>query len=185
MQIIKGKLVTFRPATPDDRRQLYQWLAHSDLTARMLGAPLFPDAEIPTWEYFIEDYNLDFFNDINPDNGRSFIIEVNKEPVGHINYNQIDQVTNTVELDIWLRSSTYCNQGYGSDAINTLCNYLTRQLYCQKIILAPYARNKAAVRAYTKCGFAPANAPPNNFIPDYFDTVVMVKQMTPSIRQLF
>ncbi|MGV3588087.1 MAG: GNAT family N-acetyltransferase [Adhaeribacter sp.] len=183
MQVIQGKRVTLRPAKPEDRRQIYQMLAQSDLTVCMLGAPLFPVAEIPTWEYFVEDYNLSFFSDLNPDYGRSFIIEVNADPIGHINYNQIDRVTNTVELDIWLKSSAYCNQGYGSDAINTLCNFLNRQLYCQSIILAPPARNQAAVRAYTKCGFVPTQAPPGNFIPDYPDAVVMIKQMTPPSRQ--
>ena len=91
MRMIKGQKVILRPATPGDRRQIFEWLTQSDLTSKMIGPPDFADNSIPTWDYFIKDYNPHFFDDINPDRGRSFIIEVNGEHTGHINYNEIDR----------------------------------------------------------------------------------------------
>ena len=174
--MIKGANIKLRPATLSDRWNIYQWLALSDITAQMMGPPYFPGNPIPTWEEFVSDYKPHFFDDIDPDNGRSYIIEVNGEAVGQINYNEIDRSTNTVELDIWLAGRKYCNKGYGTDAINTLCSYLAEYLNCETFILAPSARNKAAIKAYEKCGFQLTYELPQHFIPDYPDTVVMMQR---------
>jgi RimJ/RimL family protein N-acetyltransferase len=178
MKTIKGQQVILRPATPADRRKIFEWLTQSDLSSRMIGPPDFPDNPIPDWEFFVNDYNPHFFDDIDPDKGRSFIIEINGGEVGHINYNEINRNTDSVELDIWLSGSKQCNKGYGTDAINSLCHYLTDHLNCRVFILAPSARNKAAVRAYEKCGFQPTTELPENFIPDYHDTVIMMKKIS-------
>jgi hypothetical protein len=74
--MIRGSLVTVRPAREHDRRAIYQWLAESDLTPSMLGPPNFPDAPEPTWDQFCEDYGPDFFDGTRQEVGRSFIIEL-------------------------------------------------------------------------------------------------------------
>lgn len=175
--MIKGEIITLRPAAIHDRRNIYNWLAQSDTTANMMGLPHFPDNPVPTWKEFDSDYDLYFFNDIDPDQGRSYIIEKDGEPVGHINYNEVDRANSCVELDIWLAGSKHCNRGYGPDAINTLCRYLGEQLNISTVFLAPSARNKAAVRAYEKCGFRSTGWVPANFIPDYPDAVVLVRAL--------
>jgi diamine N-acetyltransferase len=57
MTIIKGTEVILRPATPNDRRQIYEWLTQSDITSKMIGPPDFGDNPIPTWKDFMNDYN--------------------------------------------------------------------------------------------------------------------------------
>jgi RimJ/RimL family protein N-acetyltransferase len=175
--LLTGKTVQLRPAAIADQRSIFEWLAQSDITKFMLGAPDFNDHQPPTWKEFQADYVEEFFSDTNPEKGHSFIILVNNEAVGHINYNDIDRTTNTTELDIWLASQKYTRRGYGQDAILTLCRYLQLSLNCQRFILAPSARNVNAIRAYVKCGFIETNEIPGNFIPDYKDTVVMMKKI--------
>jgi len=175
---IKGKKISLRPACFQDRKNIYDWLANSDITSCMLGPPHFPDNPIPTWEEFVDDYNPLFFSDDDPSSGRSFIIIANDEDVGHINYNEVDRENSRVELDIWLKSSAYCNKGYGTDAILTLVDYLSKTLGCRKFIIAPSARNDRAVRSYEKAGFVRSEDIPENFIPDYKDTVVMIKNLS-------
>lgn len=176
--MIQGRIVHLRPATFDDRRRIYEWLAESDITHKMLGAPYFPDNEVPDWDYFVQDYNPHFFTDDDPEQGRSYIILAGDEEVGHINYNEIERTSKSVELDIWLAAQRYTGKGYGSDAINTLCEYLYQELGCTTFILAPSARNHDAVQAYRKCGFdLSTEPPPLGFIPDYNDTVVMIRRM--------
>jgi hypothetical protein len=82
--MIRGSLVTLRPASEDDRRAVYQWLAQSDLTASMLGPPDFTDVPAPDWEQFCTDYGTPFFDGTREEVGRSFIIEAD-QPVGHVN----------------------------------------------------------------------------------------------------
>lgn len=176
--MIRGEIIQLRPATLHDRRQIYEWLAHTDTTSQMMGPPFFPDQPIPSWEEFVSDYTTHYFEDNTPYLGRSFIIEANGIAVGHINYNTINNSTHIVELDIWLAGSKNCGKGFGTDAINTLCNYLNKVYSCNTFILAPSARNKAAIKAYEKCGFHQSRDKLLHFIPDYIDTVVMIKRVS-------
>jgi RimJ/RimL family protein N-acetyltransferase len=176
MTIIKGKLVSLRPATLRDRRNIFEWLAESDLTSKMLGPPHFPDNAAPSWGEFIADYTENYFDAANPQQGRSFIIESAGADAGHISYNLLDAETGTFEFDIWMASNSWCNKGLGTDAINSLCDYLEGAVLAKTFVLAPSLRNKGAVRAYQKCGFEPTDVPPPNFVPDYYDTVILVRK---------
>jgi RimJ/RimL family protein N-acetyltransferase len=180
--MIRGSLVTLRPAQECDRRAIYQWLAESDLTPSMLGPPHFPDAPVPTWDQFREDYGSHFFDGTRQEVGRSFIIEMEGKAVGHINYDGMDLVQGRAELDIWLSSSEVCGQGYGSDALMVLTRNLHETFGVAEFIMRPSRRNMRAIRAYAKAGFA--QLPLTNeqqariFGPgDYSDTVVMHKRL--------
>jgi RimJ/RimL family protein N-acetyltransferase len=175
-EIIPGLLVCLRPATLADRQPIFSWLAQSDLTAQMLGPPRYPDNLVPTWEEFVTDYVHYFFDGSQPLLGRCFIIEVNSEPVGQVNYSEI-WADGSTELDIWLRDSTCTGKGYGPDALQTLCRHLNQQFSCRTFFIAPSARNTPAVNAYGKAGFRPATQVPAWLVPDYDDTVVLVKNI--------
>ncbi len=175
---ITGKTVVLRPATLDDRQPIFDWLTNSDLTKFMMGPPVYPDSPIPTWQEFLNDYKEYFFDSSRPQMGRCFVIEVNSEPVGQINHDKISIADHSTELDIWLKSSKYINKGYGTDAIVALCNFLIDKFECKKFIIAPSRRNVAAIRTYEKAGFIETDEIHYNFLPDYNDTVVMIKTVT-------
>jgi RimJ/RimL family protein N-acetyltransferase len=175
IEIISCKIVTLRPETLKDRKPIFDWLTNSDITKNMMGPPDFPDSPIPTWEQFVIDYKKHFLDSSKPLLGRCFVIEVNSEPVGQINHDKINQADHSTELDIWLKSSKYINKGYGTDAINTLCDYLTNKFKCKKFIIAPSKRNFLAIRAYEKAGFNITNEIHQGFLPDYYDTVLMIR----------
>ena len=174
-EIIHGRLVTLRIATPVDRRPIFDWLTNSDLTSQMMGPPTYPDNKIPTWNEFIEDYKQYFFDSTQPLLGRCFVIEVNSEPVGQINHDKVYPPDNTTELDIWLKDSRYTSKGYGTDAIITLCNYLTKTLDCQKFTISPSRHNINAIKAYKKAGFSETDMTIDPSMADCHDAVVMIK----------
>ncbi len=41
--MIQGERVVLRPATEQDRRMIYKWLAESDITPSVMGPPYFLD----------------------------------------------------------------------------------------------------------------------------------------------
>lgn len=181
--LLQGQHVTLRPAALEDRRMIYEWLAHSDVTATMLGFPLYPETPIPTWEEFCEDYQPYFFDGSAPWLGRSFLIVADAEPVGQINYNDIieEDGCKRVELDIWLRSQAVCGKGFGPDALETLCRHLSDAYGVQEFMVQPSERNGAAIRAYEKAGFRRLDLTPDAAEErwgsrDYCDSVFMVKQ---------
>ncbi|MBI4926677.1 MAG: GNAT family N-acetyltransferase [Anaerolineae bacterium] len=179
---IKGKTVILRPATPDDRRAVFEWAALSDVTSAMMGPPTFPDNPAPSWEEFCEDHKAHFFDGSAPELGRCYIILVEGEPVGQVYYNDIEEREGVrrTEMDLWMRAQRYTGRGYGSDALLTLCEHLAQTMNVRQFMVQPSARNPRAIHAYEKIGFvrlplstAEASAlwGPN----DYADSVYMVK----------
>ena len=171
--------IRLRPATLADRRRIFEWLAHSDITRSMLGPPDFPDAPIPSWAEFITDYIEHYFTASDPRAGCCYVIERTKEAIGQINHSAI--IEGATELDIWLRGEELTGLGYGSQAIQILCEHLFKTYSCQRFYIAPSRRNKRAVRAYEKAGFVETADLPEGFNPDYEDTLVMQKEFEPDV----
>ena len=148
-----GTVVRLRPAVLQDKRMIYNALARSDLTDRLLGHPDGNSTPLLSWHAFCADYGEHYFDDSNPKAGRCFVIEVRGKPVGQVNYNQIDPDKKRVELDIWMFSKVLCGNGYGPDALRTLCSYLVGKFHISEFVIQPSASNSRAVRAYEKVGF--------------------------------
>jgi diamine N-acetyltransferase len=176
---MNGELINLRPSSLQDRRQIFEWLVHSDLTSSMLGSPNFPENPAPTWEEFINDYYEYFFDGSQPESGHCLIIQLGSKDIGQVNYNEIyeEDGIRFTELDIWLAGSEYINKGYGTDALKTLCRFLHKDLGCNKFIIAPARQNIGAIKSYQKAGFIETTLPPLHFVSDYADTVIMIKQI--------
>jgi RimJ/RimL family protein N-acetyltransferase len=171
--------VALRPATLDDRRNVYEWMAASDVTASMMGPPIFSDAPVPTWEEFCADYVEYYFDGSREHDGRSFIIEVGGVAVGHVSYSGMDRERRVAELDIWLHSEAACGRGYGPAALELLARQLRERFGIRRFYMQPSRRNPRAIRAYERAGFRIIDAPePTGIVrsrPDHFDAVFMVR----------
>ena len=172
--------VTIRSATHAHRRTVYQWAACSDLTATMMGPPNFPENPVPMWEDFCDDYSQHFFDGSRPERGRSFIIERldTSEAIGHISYDCHGDRPRFAELDMWMRDSSCCGRGFGSEALRLLSDHLHKTLGISEMILRPSARNVRAIRSYEKAGFVRLAISEAEHVAlygqgEYRDTVVM------------
>lgn len=163
--------LSLRPATPDDRRPIFEWMTLSDITHFMLGPPHFPDCPASDWEEFCEDYLPHFFDGSAPEQGRCFVIEVDGMAAGQINHGEI--VEGATELDIWMRSSEWVGKGYGTEAIRELCRILKEENGVEEFRIAPSERNVAALKAYEKVGFLRMAKEWEGFQPDFEDAVPM------------
>ena len=143
--MIKGQTVTLRPATPEDRRSIYEWL--------ILWDELTANHKKMSWDEFCCDYQDFFFDGSRADVGRCFVIVVEETPVGQINYHTLYPHDNHTELDIWMKDEESCGQGFGSEALKILCDYLFKEFGIQEFIIRPSIQNQRAIRAYQKAGF--------------------------------
>lgn len=193
--------VSLRRAKIDDRPQIYRWLAHSDATAEMLGAPTFPDGPIPTWEQHSADFSIEEFYQPGPpqdsqvDWGECWIICVeNREDashheVGQINFSDMRAPSDPAseglaELDIWIGARQWWGRGIGTQAIEAL-GHVLRGYGFTTLLIRPSARNQRAVAAYKRAGFIEATSqtrrlPAKVYEPedwDYADAVVLVKTL--------
>lgn len=183
MKMIKGKRTTLRPATLEDRRTIFEWGHDSDV------APfIYPSGgATKTFEDFCADWKVHFFTDEAPELGRMFVILYEDSPVGTVAYNDIDP-KNRVELDIWMNSEANCGRGFGPDAINALCSYLTVEFRVRTFMMQPSARNPRAIRAYEKAEFVRTPATPEQIRAEWGgvdseDSVLMIRKEDHTINQ--
>ncbi|MGC9365644.1 MAG: GNAT family N-acetyltransferase [bacterium] len=151
--IIKGNKIELKSAKESDGEKIYTWLTQSNLTPPMMGLPNYPDHPIPSWEEFCKDYTFSFFNISGDGKGRNYIIVVDSEEIGTIGYDLLDKQNGRVIMDLWIRSEKYYGHSYGSDALNTLCNYIHKNYGIKNFIISPSSRNKRAIAAYKKAEF--------------------------------
>ena len=177
INIFNQRSISIRPAKMVDKEKTYQWLAHSNLTSEMLGPPNFSEITIPTYEEFIEDYVEHYFEEINSKKGQCFIIQLENEEIGQINYNEITNNPISTEIDIWLADKKYTGKGYGVIAIQLLSEHLKKFFNCESLYIAPSIRNISAIKAYSKAGFMKTKKIPKWFDPDYTDSYLMVKKL--------
>ncbi|MCC3156597.1 GNAT family N-acetyltransferase [Hymenobacter sp. 15J16-1T3B] len=149
--LLQGARVTLRPLTPADKDLFYQWAVRSDATPFIFNTA--DDARLPSWEQLFSDYQPHYFDPSDPAQGQSFGILAEDRLIGQVNYDGIDPLDNSTELDIWIASSTDTSRGYGTDALNTLVEYLFRELGVEVCTIVPAASNTRAVRTYEKAGF--------------------------------
>jgi RimJ/RimL family protein N-acetyltransferase len=174
--LVEEKII-IRPATLNDKIKVFEWLTNSNLTKEMMGLPDYPDAKIPSWEEFDNDYLNHYFDGSAPSKGRCYIIIEEGNEVGQINYNAIDNVKKVTDLDIWLSDLKYTGRGIGTEAIKLLCDYLNEEFGCEQIVMSPSKRNKYAIKSYEKAGFVMTDIQLDESEKDYEDNVVLIKKM--------
>ncbi|MCL2354604.1 MAG: GNAT family N-acetyltransferase [Oscillospiraceae bacterium] len=187
--MIKGDRISLVPAKLEERKKVYEWCWRSETTKSHAGPPNYPDIQIQTFEEFCEDYVDYFFTGSEPNKGRGFFIEYNNEYVGFISYCSYHLKPGISELDIWMSCEANCGKGFGTDAIISLGNYLSKKLNIQKLIMAPSKKNTRAIQSYKKAGFDESNIPMCDYLLDEYvadygsgdygidETVVLVKQI--------
>ena len=183
--VIAGKKVKLRLARISDRKKIFLWLTHSDVTPLMMGLPYYPDLPIPTWKEFCADYKPHFFNSSGEGKGKDYIIIANgNEEVGTVRYDVLDKKKSGVVLDLWMRATKYCGFGFGSDALNTLCDYLHQRYGVANFVISSSGRNKQAIASYQKCGFKCVSKPSKKIQKKDFgisacaDNIIMIKKIS-------
>ena len=61
------------------------------------GPPLFPEGPVPTPDEFCEDYGPHFFDGTKEDVARSYVIEVDGEAIGHVNYDGMEERNDMIQ----------------------------------------------------------------------------------------
>lgn len=168
-------LVSLRPAILQEKKKIFGWLVHSNLTSEMMGPPDYPDSPVPSWSEFDQDYRDHYFDPSDPRTGQCYLILHHDIEIGQINHNELNDDLKCTELDLWMADRKYTGKGYGSIALNLLCNNLFNDFGCTTFYMAPSQRNTRAIKAYQKAGFVFAESIPDHFIPDYHDAVLLEK----------
>ncbi len=172
--MINGNKVNLVPSTLDDKKNVYEWCFHSEITKSHAGPPDYPDAPIATWKEFFEGiggYEDYYFTGSQPERGGGFIILHNGIPVGFISYTCFHLQNSKAELDIWMNCEDNCGKGFGTDAIIALGEYLHKTQDIQELIMRPSIKNIRANKSYEKAGFKKSDKRPDEYLLDEYVSI--------------
>jgi aminoglycoside 6'-N-acetyltransferase len=138
LPVLRGDRVVLRPVTPADIERLTAILAEPEV-ARWWGA------------VGAEEARKDFLGDAAP----AFVIEVDSEVVGCIQYHEeAEPDYRHAGIDIFVRTERQ-GRGLGADALRTLARHLFEGRGHHRLTIDPAAANEQAIRTYRRIGFRP------------------------------
>jgi diamine N-acetyltransferase len=73
--------------------------------------------------------------------------------IGGCGFSSVDHQARKAEFGISIGDKAFWNQGYGTDAINTLLRHGFETLNLHRVFLSVYAGNLRAIKVYTNIGF--------------------------------
>ncbi len=144
-----GEKVVLRSKRMEDAEADYRWrvdpeLAHLDATRPIT---------ITLKEYM--RYHRDDLQFPSPRSVRLAIDTLDGFHIGNCMYYDIDTELAQAEFGIMIGNSNYWNDGYGTDAVRTMIQYIFTSTWLRRIYLHTLSDNVRAQRAFTKAGFEP------------------------------
>ncbi|MDT0266253.1 GNAT family protein [Streptomyces sp. DSM 44915] len=143
---LTGELVRLRAMEAGDVESLWRW-NHDPEVTRWLNADV-PQSLASAERRFAERPRNSFETTL-------LMIErrADQRLIGVTGLRDASPIDGRAELDIYLGEKDCWGQGYGTDAVRTLCRWGFDQLRLHSIALWVVVENAAAVRAYEKAGF--------------------------------
>ena len=144
--MIKGKKIDLAAVSSEYLEHYLRWINDPEVTDMLgdAGIPLSRDKEREWIEGALSGKR----------DGHIFTVLTKKgEPIGNVGFNHLDFRNGHATLGIMIGDKRFWDQGYGTDAIQTLLRYAFEELGLRKIELYLNPENERALACYKKCGF--------------------------------
>ena len=145
---IEGERIRLRAVEPTDIDLLYAW--ENDASVWAVSGTLIPFSR-HTLQRFLDEQQYDLLQ-----TGRQrLIIELRDEPraVGALDLFELDLLNGRVGVGILIHAAADRAQGYGRDAVETLCRHAREVLGLHQVWCTAAASNTASRRLFAACGF--------------------------------
>lgn len=147
LPIVRGERVYLRPAERADLPTFVRWFSDAEVTRHLgMRAPLSMPLEERWFDQMLGEHGKSQYH---------FVICLldSGHPIGTIGFHHIDYENGDGEFGITIGEKDEQNKGYGTDALNALCDFGFGALRLERIELHVYAGNDRAMRSYQKAGF--------------------------------
>jgi RimJ/RimL family protein N-acetyltransferase len=141
-----GELVRLRAIEPADAEAMWRWGQDAEVVRWMYDG--YPQS-LAQVRRGLEERKRNTYGDA------MFGIEARGDGklIGAVRLRDAQPETGCAELDIYLGEKDYWGQGYGTDAMRTICRYGFDTMRLHKITLEVVTQNHAAHHIYLKVGF--------------------------------
>jgi RimJ/RimL family protein N-acetyltransferase len=146
--MIEGTLVRLRPGGMADLERTHRWLNDREVT-RFLGSRRYLMA-LEAEENWMREHTRELLSYRRA----AFAIETKDgRHIGNTNLFDVSPEDRSAELGIMIGEPDCWSQGFGADAIITLCRFGFEEMNLHRIELSVYGRNERGRACYRKVGF--------------------------------
>jgi len=145
--MFEGKLTRLRVYRKEDLKKVWSYINDENIMKYLRPGIPFP------FKFEDEEKWYESFNGLS-EKSYTFAIERLKddEYLGGCGINDIDWKNSFCEIGIFL-SDNFCGNGYGTDALKILVDFIFNELNLNKVMLNVYDFNERAINSYKKVGF--------------------------------
>ncbi|MCE5216235.1 GNAT family N-acetyltransferase [bacterium] len=142
--MLKGDKVILRAIERQDAERLHKWMNDPEVI-RFMGMR-FPISLLAEENWVAQEHD--------PKKELRLAIDtLEGRHIGSCGLGHIDPYTHSAELGVCIGDKEYWSQGYGTDALVTLCAFGFTQMNLHRISLRVFAENTRGIRCYEKVGF--------------------------------
>lgn len=148
--MIDGTKIRIRQKQLEDARNDFKWQSDPELSDLDAVSQL----DIP-FPIYLEEFREQLRNSSSA--RKNYAIETlnGGKHIGNCVYYNIDKIRHQAEVGIMVGDRDYWDKGYGTDAMNTLVNYIFNNLDFKRLHLKTLEKNIRAQHSFMKCGFSP------------------------------
>jgi len=145
--IIRGKRVFLRPAERSDIPTFVRWFSDAETTRYLkLRAPMSLASEEKWFEAMLERQGKSDYHFV-------ICLLADGRAIGTAGLHELDLSSGNAAFGISIGEKDEWNKGYGTDALDAICDFGFGELRLERIWLEVYAPNVRARRSYEKAGF--------------------------------
>jgi RimJ/RimL family protein N-acetyltransferase len=145
--ILRAERIYLRPAERSDLPLFVRWLADAETKRHLaLRSPLSLAMEEKWFEQVVEHQGRDRYH-------FAICLIGDGRPIGAADLRELNLEDGHAAFGIMIGEKGEWNRGYGTEALNAICDFGFGQLRLERIELDVYAPNKRAQRSYEKAGF--------------------------------
>jgi len=146
--MIEGKLVNLRSLEMSDLDKNVEWFNDREVTRHISMRYPVPRAAEEEWLKGTIGSMMAYGHNV------FFAIETKDGTyIGNINFHQVYPENRKARLGITIGEKAYWSQGYGTDALRTLCRFGFDEMNLNRIDLLVDADNARAIACYERVGF--------------------------------
>lgn len=147
LPMIRGERIYLRPAERSELSTFVRWLTDAEVTDGLgIRAPFSLAMEEKWFEGMVERQGKSDYH---------FVICLldGDRPIGTAGLHGLNLEDGHAEFGISIGEKSEWNRGYGTDALNAICDFGFGHLRLERIDLHVYEDNARAIRSYEKAGF--------------------------------
>ncbi len=147
MPVLRAERVYLRPAEREDLPAFVRWFADAETTRYLsMRAPFSLAMEEQWFTAMLERQGKEAYHFV-------ICLVADGRPIGTSGFHHLDLENGNASWGISIGEKGEWNRGYGTEALQTMCDFGFGQLRLERIELDVFVPNRRAQRSYEKAGF--------------------------------